>query len=72
MLAEGEVAYNYDEWDRELTDHRAWLVPRRREEGEARRQQLCRPNEGTAQGRDLVDPASVSIDEAGEPDARGE
>ena len=22
MLAEGEVAYNYDEWDRELTDHR--------------------------------------------------
>src|SRR5206468_6648304 len=21
-LAEGEVAYNYDEWDRELTDHR--------------------------------------------------
>jgi nitric oxide reductase NorD protein len=25
LLAEGEVAYNYDEWDRELTDHRlAW------------------------------------------------
>jgi nitric oxide reductase NorD protein len=22
VLAEGEVAYNYDEWDRELTDHR--------------------------------------------------
>jgi nitric oxide reductase NorD protein len=22
QLAEGEVAYNYDEWDRELTDHR--------------------------------------------------
>lgn len=22
ILAEGEVAYNYDEWDRELTDHR--------------------------------------------------
>ncbi|HJY27921.1 MAG TPA: VWA domain-containing protein [Pyrinomonadaceae bacterium] len=22
LLAEGEVAYNYDEWDRELTDHR--------------------------------------------------
>ncbi len=22
MLAEGEVAFNYDEWDRELTDHR--------------------------------------------------
>ena len=22
MLSEGEVAYNYDEWDRELTDHR--------------------------------------------------
>jgi nitric oxide reductase NorD protein len=22
MLTEGEVAYNYDEWDRELTDHR--------------------------------------------------
>jgi nitric oxide reductase NorD protein len=22
MLEEGEVAYNYDEWDRELTDHR--------------------------------------------------
>ena len=22
MLGEGEVAYNYDEWDRELTDHR--------------------------------------------------
>lgn len=22
MLAEGELAYNYDEWDRELTDHR--------------------------------------------------
>ena len=21
-LSEGEVAYNYDEWDRELTDHR--------------------------------------------------
>src|SRR4029078_3622876 len=26
VLAEGEVAYNYDEWDRELTDHRlGWL-----------------------------------------------
>ena len=22
VLAEGEIAYNYDEWDRELTDHR--------------------------------------------------
>jgi hypothetical protein len=22
QLGEGEVAYNYDEWDRELTDHR--------------------------------------------------
>ncbi|HEX2272082.1 MAG TPA: hypothetical protein VHH35_21250, partial [Pyrinomonadaceae bacterium] len=36
-LAEGEVAYNYDEWDRELTDHRlGWcrVVEKRVKQGD--------------------------------------
>ncbi|HEY8224708.1 MAG TPA: VWA domain-containing protein [Pyrinomonadaceae bacterium] len=38
-LAEGEVAYNYDEWDRELTDHRlGWcrVVEKRVKHGDRR------------------------------------
>jgi nitric oxide reductase activation protein len=37
VLAEGEVAYNYDEWDRELTDHRlSWcrVVEKRVNQGD--------------------------------------
>ncbi|HEU4508503.1 MAG TPA: VWA domain-containing protein [Pyrinomonadaceae bacterium] len=37
VLAEGEVAYNYDEWDRELTDHRlGWcrVVEKRVKQGD--------------------------------------
>ena len=38
VLTEGEVAYNYDEWDRELTDHRlGWcrVVEKRVKHGDA-------------------------------------
>ena len=38
ILTEGEVAYNYDEWDRELTDHRlGWcrVVEKRVKHGDA-------------------------------------
>ncbi len=38
MIEEGEVAYNYDEWDRELTDHRlGWcrVIEKRVKHGDA-------------------------------------
>ena len=72
VLLEGEVAYNYDEWDRELTDHRVgWcrVVEKKVKHGDS---SFVDANERTTQGRDLVDTASVSVDEAGEPHARGE
>ena len=63
VLAEGEVAYNYDEWDRgDRSSSR--LVSRDREESETWRSQLRRSNKGTAQGRHFVDTSPVPTDEA--------
>ena len=64
VLAEGEVAYNYDEWDRELTDHRlGWcrVIEKKVKHGD---RTFVDANERTAQGRHLVDTAPVSTDEA--------
>ena len=68
-LEAGDVAFAYDEWDRELNDYRVgWsrVIEKKVKQGDRNFVELARV---AISRRDLVDPASVSIDEAGEPDA---
>ena len=62
-LQEGEVAYNYDEWDRELTDHRLGWCRVIEKQVKARRPQLCRRDARTAPGRDFIHSLPVPTDE---------
>ena len=71
-LAEGEVAYNYDEWDRELTDHRlGWcrVIEKKVKHGD---RNFVDQTKERHKGVISSITASVSTDEAGEPHARGE
>ena len=68
-LEADDVAFSYDEWDRELNGFPDGLVPGDREKGKAGRPRFCRAGALAIPGRDLVDPPPVPIDEARKPDA---